>query len=494
MYNTDNIMNRQSFSAAHLLKKKIPIHPVLRKIGQIFSSNGYTAYLVGGAVRDILRGQPASDWDIATNAPPQAVISMFKKVIPTGIAHGTVTVIFEHIHIEVTTFRTESMYTDGRHPDTVEYAATIEEDLSRRDFTMNAIAALLSTGELIDPFGGRADIAEKIIRTVGDAEERFNEDGLRPVRGIRFASQLDFRITDDTLAAIPKCLERTACISIERFRDEFIKILSSPKPSKALKLLETTGILKIFIPDLVACRGIEQADFRSFHCFDVLDHLFYACDGAPADNLPVRLAALFHDIGKPACKHIQYKIAPDGIRRPINTFLQHEAASSRLARQILLKLRFPNKIIDKVCHLIAQHMFHYEPNWTDAAVRRFIARVGTEYLHDLFDLRIADVYGMTASPPVLKEGLWSAQLIELKDRIAYIQQEQAAITLKELAVNGTNLIALGIPPGKQIGMILQELLDTVLEDPAQNTQDCLLTIAQNIWNERQNVNEQTQEK
>lgn len=475
-------MNRQLFFSA---RTRIAIQPALKKIARIFREHGYSVYLVGGAVRDMLRGQQGHDWDLATDAAPQTVMSLFKKVIPTGIAHGTVTVIFEGAHIEVTTFRTESAYTDGRHPDAVHYAASIEEDLSRRDFTMNAIAASLDTGELIDPFDGQTAIKQKLIKTVGSAVERFSEDGLRPVRAIRFAAQLGFSIDSDTLAAIPHCLEKTAAISVERFRDEFSKMLAAPVPSEALKLLESTGILRIFIPDLAACRGVEQADFRGHHRFDVLDHLFYACDGAPASSLTLRLAALFHDVGKPRCRRVEYRTAPDNTEQPVYTFFQHEAVSARLARNILSALRFPNKLIDDVCHLIAEHMFHYESNWTDAAVRRFIARVGPQYIDALFDLRIADVYGMTASPPVLKEGVWSANLLELKDRIAHVMRNQDAFSLKDLAVNGRDLMALGIPPGKHMGILLAELLNTVLEDPAQNTKEQLLTIARRLWQSRQ---------
>ena len=272
----------------------------LKKMNELFKKAGFKAYLVGGAVRDMILGKEAHDWDVATNAEPIQVMKIFHKVIPTGIAHGTVTVHFMKKEIEVTTFRGEGKYTDGRHPDSVYFASTIEEDLSRRDFTMNSIAADLDTGVLTDPFCGEKDISKKIIKTVGNARERFLEDGLRPVRCLRFGSQLKFCIEKDTYSEIFNIdvQKKIASISKERFRDEFIKILSSDEPSVGLKLLEETGILKIFIPELAECRGVMQKDARGFHKFDVLDHNFYACDGAPKDNLTVRLAALFHDIGK----------------------------------------------------------------------------------------------------------------------------------------------------------------------------------------------------
>ena len=231
--------------------KKIKLPPLLTDFGKVFSEAGFKAYLVGGAVRDMFMKIPAHDWDIATNATPQDVIGLFKFVVPTGIEHGTVTVHYKGNEIEVTTFRTESGYSDGRHPDSINYAATIEEDLARRDFTMNAIAASLEDGLVVDPYGGQEDIKNKVIRTVGAPHERFMEDGLRPVRALRFASKLAFSIEKDTYSEIFKkeIQEKVASISIERFRDEFEKIMASPKPSVGLKLLEETGLLSIFIPE-----------------------------------------------------------------------------------------------------------------------------------------------------------------------------------------------------------------------------------------------------
>src|SRR5574344_779561 len=254
---THLIMNTSFSSSA-----KIDVPEDLCKVNEIFSSHGHKAYLVGGAVRDTLLGKSMHDCDLATNATPEQVMSIFHHVIATGIAHGTVTIhIFGH-EIETTTFRTEAAYSDGRHPDQVSYAATIEEDLSRRDFTMNAIAAELETGTLIDPFGGQKDIFQKNIRTVGNPLERFDEDGLRPVRAIRFAGQLGFTIDKQTLVSLSDktVLETVKCISIERFRDEFSKMLLTEKPSISLRLLEKTGIMDLFIPEFKICRGCLQAD------------------------------------------------------------------------------------------------------------------------------------------------------------------------------------------------------------------------------------------
>ena len=452
---------------------KIKIEAVLKDFYSHFEQAGFKAYLVGGAVRDIFLHKKAHDFDVATNATPQDVMKLFKTVIPTGFEHGTVTVHFEGLEIEVTTFRTESGYSDGRHPDSVNYAATIEEDLARRDFTINAIAADLKNGKIVDPFGGRRDIKKKIIRTVGKAHERFMEDGLRPVRCLRFACKLGFSIEKYTYSELfdSEIQKKITSISIERFRDEFEKILACEKPSVGLKLLEETGIMKLFIPELLEGRGCLQSDQRGFHDFDVLDHLYYACDGAPASKLNVRLAALFHDIGKPAAK----RIIDENI-----TFYNHEKIGAQITQEILMRLKFPNAVIDDVCHLIREHMFNYTPDWTVPAVRRFIIRVGHEHLDDLFDLRLADMYGMHNLPIEYKYSAAISLLVELKDRIAAELDKKNALSLKDLAVNGKDLIEAGIPAGKKLGLILNHLLDCVIEDPEMNTKEKLLEVAKNV--------------
>lgn len=457
-------------------KIKIPV--ILQKMNNIFEKNGFKAYLVGGAVRDMFMNKEASDWDIATDATPEQVISAFKKVIPTGIAHGTVTVHFMGEEIEVTTFRIEQGYSDGRHPDKVSYASDIEEDLSRRDFTMNAIAVSLKDGSIVDPFNGKADIKNKVIRSVGNPLERFNEDGLRPIRAIRFASQLGFEIETNTLQAISneKVLQKTSTISIERFRDELVKLLKSPKPSVGLKLLESTNIMKLFLPELLEGRNCIQNDVRGYHVFDVLDHNFYSCDGAPVHKVNVRLAALLHDIGKPASKVVRVTDAGE-----IYNFFSHEKYSETIARKLLTKLRFSNNEINNVCHLIENHMFHYEESWSDAAIRRFIVRVKPENIEDLIDLRLADMYGKYNMPIQIKESNACDLLIQLQDRIKKIQEENSAFTLKSLAVSGKDLMEIGIPSGRLIGKILDSLLETVLDDPKQNSKDVLLNIAKNLY-------------
>jgi putative nucleotidyltransferase with HDIG domain len=446
----------------------IIIHPILKEAAALFDARGRELCLVGGAVRDMLRGKKAQDWDLATDALPEEVADIFRKaqprgsVIPTGIKHGTVTVLYKGQSMEITTYRTESVYTDGRRPDTVQYASSIEEDLSRRDFTMNAVALRLPNAKKIDPFGGEKDIKANIIRCVGDPAARFAEDGLRPLRAVRFAAQLSGKLDPLTLAAIPRALETCAKVSAERVRDEIEKIIASDKPSSAFLLMEQTGLLKLFLPELAACRGIDQ---KGFHRFDVLEHSLLACDYAAKKQYPqeVRIAALLHDIGKTTTRIIH----EDGIW----TFYQHEAESKKMAHSILVRLRWPNALIDSVCHLVKEHMFHYTDEWSDAAVRRFIARVGEENLAMVYQLRRADAYA-TAAVEARPDFL-----VGLADRVDKILEEKQAFSLKDLAINGKDLIDMGIKPGKTIGIILGELLETVLDDPAQNTRETLLEIA-----------------
>lgn len=456
---------------------KIKIPNELKKMNEIFTQNGFEAYLVGGAVRDVLLGKEADDWDVTTNAKPEQVMKIFKRVIPTGIDHGTVTVHFMQQEIEVTTFRTESDYSDGRHPDKVEYAGHIEEDLSRRDFTMNAIAASLEDGHIVDPYHGADDLKKGIIRTVGIARERFLEDGLRPVRALRFASKLQFSIEKDTYSEIfnPEVQKKIASISVERFRDELMKMMASPKPSVGLKLMEETGVLKIFMDELSVCRGCEQKDDRGFHIFDVMDHNLYACDGSPKEKPLLRLAAFLHDSGKPASK---VERTVDGHK--INNFYNHEKYSAEIARSLMTKLKFSNAEIDYVCHLVENHMFHYESGWSDAAVRRFIVKVGLDSFDDLIDLRLADMYGKYNADVRLHDSPACHLLSELTDRVKAISEQDCALSLKDLKVNGKDLIAEGIPAGKKLGQILNELFQTVLEDPGMNEKEKLLKLAKNL--------------
>ncbi len=440
---------------------------ILRDFSAAFTSRGFQVYLVGGAVRDRLLGKRADDWDVATNARPEEVLSIFPRVIPTGIQHGTVTIPFRGAMIECTTFRAESEYSDGRRPDSIRYASSIEEDLSRRDFTMNAIAVALPLGEVIDPFDGRGDIARRLIKTVGDPAERFSEDGLRTLRAVRFSAMEGFTLEKATLKAIPGALAITSRVAQERVRDELIKLLSLQERSKAFLVMEASGLMDLILPELTRCRGIEQG---GRHRHDVLDHLLAAVDASPRSREHIALAALLHDVGKPASRAID--------ANGEYTFHGHERESAAMAGAIMTRLKFPNKEIARVTHLIREHMFHYEPVWTDAAVRRFIARVGEDAIEDLFALRRCDAYAISHTSA---EG---SELDEFRRRIDGILAQKHAFTLKDLACNGYDLCSIGIPPGKTTGIVLKELLSAVLDDPSLNEKGRLLEIAGNFVRDR----------
>ncbi|MDR1025186.1 MAG: CCA tRNA nucleotidyltransferase [Treponema sp.] len=447
---------------------KVQENTRLNELSVLFRNQGKKLYLVGGAVRDLFRGKEPHDWDLATDAKPDEVFALFRDlkpraiVIPTGIKHGTVTVHYRGAVFEVTTFRTESDYRDGRHPESVIFASSIEEDLSRRDFTMNSIALELPGGKAVDPFGGIKDIKRKIIRCVGKPRERFEEDGLRPLRALRFAAQLDFAVEEFTLRGIRPSLGVTAEVSKERIRDELDKIIGSSRPSAAFRLMEQTGLLELVLPELFACRGIEQ---KGYHRFDVLDHSLLACDYAAQQGFPpaVRMAALFHDIGKPETRQAD--------KQGVWTFYQHEKHSVDLTGELMTRLRYPNSKTAEVCRLIACHMFHYDEVWSDGAVRRFIIRVGEENLENLYRLRRSDSYGITGV-----EGP-GEELAALISRVDKVLAGNSALSLKDLAVSGNDLIAAGVKPGKNMGIILGELLETVVDDPDSNTRGTLLDIA-----------------
>lgn len=444
---------------------RFPVPSAVKQLSRIFHDKGHELYVVGGAVRDYLLGrkQPG-DCDLATSALPQEVMSMFSGVIPTGIDHGTVTLIYRKQHFEITTFRTEDGYDDHRRPDGVTFVGSIAEDLSRRDFTINAMAADAATGRITDLYGGRKDLKRRVIRAIGRPEDRFNEDALRMLRACRFASQLSFTIEEATLEAARTHAGLIMHVSHERIKDELLGILASEKPSEGLEYMRKTGLMEHVLPELLEGRGVTQ---KGMHRGDVYTHLIASCDGAPQDNPIVRCAALFHDIGKPR--------SMDEDELGIPTFYRHEQISEEMADSILRRLKFSNRDRERILHLIRHHMFHYTPEWTDAAVRRFLAKVGTDSLGDLFSLRLADHYGTT--------GTYPRKLDDSFERhISKVLEAQHAFTVGDLAVSGNDIMEeLGLGPGKHIGTILNALLETVLDDPDMNTRDRLLTVAREFY-------------
>ena len=444
--------------------KHFRINPTLHQFSDIFFKSGFSCYLVGGALRNHFAGLKPTDYDFATDASPEEVIRIFHHVIPTGIKHGTVTVVFKDHQFEVTTFRIEADYSNSRHPDYVSFSPSIYEDLKRRDFTINSIAMNLQTGELLDPHNGIQDLKHHRIKAIGNPASRFTEDGLRLMRACRFTAQLNFTIEINTFKALKECRNNLKNVSAERIRDEIIKILESQKPSIAFRIMEESGILELIIPELAKCRGVQQ---KGYHDFDVLDHLFYSCDGGPAEDILLRLACLLHDTGKPL------SLSEDETGFP--TFYRHESYSEKISTEIMQRLRFSGKDTKRVAHLIANHMFNYTEDWSDAAVRRFISKVGEDSINDLFRLRLADQFGMTNTSKNSKH------LYNFADRISALLESDSAFTIRDLAVSGTDLqLEAGFEKGPLLGTILKELLETVLDDPSLNSKKTLLKIANNI--------------
>lgn len=443
-------------------KHKFEIPEEVKKISQTLSAGGFENYLVGGCVRDLVIENKPKDWDIATSAKPEDIIKLFPKTFYEN-EYGTVGVVNENAKdetlrtVEVTPFRLESGYSDFRRPDKVAWGKTIEEDLARRDFTMNALAYNIETEKLLDSFGGEIDIKKKLIRTVGKPEERFGEDALRMFRALRLASELNFAIEHDTQMAITKHAELLAHISRERVRDEFIKIVMSETPALALDLSARLGLLKFISPELEKGIGVEQ---NKAHAYTVWEHSIRSLDHAAKKNFPlyVRLAALLHDVAKPhtrVWKNNQW------------TFYGHEVVGARLARNILTDLRFPKEIIEKTVKLIRWHMFFSDTEEiTLSAVRRMVHNVSPELIWDLINLRTTDRIG-TGRP---KETPY--RLRKYKSMIEEVLRDP--ISVKQLAINGAEIMKLtGAAPGPHIGFILEILLSEVLENPKLNTREYL---------------------
>lgn len=421
--------------------------------------NTFEVYVVGGCVRDLLMDRKPKDWDITTNAKPEEIMKVFpdsfyeNKFFTVGVKTDEEKIPV----IEATTFRIEQKYSDKRHPDKVKFAETLNEDLSRRDFTINALALEIKNKgfKIIDLFGGKADLKNKIIRAVGNPNERFDEDALRMMRAIRFASELNFKIEKRTIEDIRNNSKNLQYVAQERIKDELAKIILSDNPSEGIDLLHETGLLNYIIPELGKGYGVKQ---NRHHIYTIYKHNLLSLKFCPSKKIEVRLAALLHDIAKPQTKRGE---GPDA------TFYNHDHVGKKVAEKILKRLRFPNEIIAKVILLIDNHMFYYNPDEVgESSVRRLIKKVGLENINDLIDLRIADRLG---------SGVPKAKPYKLR-HLEYIIEKVShdAISVKMLKINGNDLMKfLKIKPGPKIGAILDVLLSEVVEDTKKNTKKYL---------------------
>jgi tRNA nucleotidyltransferase (CCA-adding enzyme) len=441
----------------HVPQGAIP-EPVLELCRRI-ERGGYRAWVVGGSLRDVLLERAPKDWDLATSATPEQVMGLFRRVVPTGLQHGTVTVLLGDASYEVTTLRGEGGYSDGRRPDEVFFITDIERDLARRDFTVNALAYDPIEDRLIDPFGGLRDMGARVLRTVGRPEERFGEDGLRVLRAARFVATLELTIEEGTKRAIPGTLDSFQKVSPERVRDEWMKSFSARKPSAAFDLMRETGILGITCPDLVEQFGCAQ---NKWHAYDVWRHTMEcmdACDRGPVH----RLAGLLHDIGKPKTRELSDKTGD-------YTFFNHEQVGARMADGFLRAYRFSTDEREHVVELVRHHLICYTNDWSDAAVRRFVRRVGVERLDDLLGLGRADA--LAKGRPVESE---LENLVELRARIERVLDEGSALNTKDLHVDGKDVMErLNIRPSRVVGQILEALLQRVIDRPELNEREALL--------------------
>lgn len=410
-----------------------------------------------------------SDWDVATDARPEQVRRLFRKVIPTGIQHGTVTVLMGSEGYEVTTLRGETSYSDGRHPDSVYFVDDIADDLARRDFTVNAIAYDPLADRLIDPFGGVADLRARRLAAVGDPVRRFSEDGLRVLRAARFTATLDFQLDPATAAAIRPCLDTYRKVSPERVRDEWVKCMKAAQPSRAFEIMREHGILDVSAPELVESVGCEQ---NRYHAYDVWHHALACLDACPADPV-LRVAGLLHDVGKPRTRNFSDKTQD-------YTFYEHERIGAEMAGPMLERLRFSNEERDRIVALIRHHLVCYDSSWSDAAVRRWIRRVTPALIEPLYTLNEADV---TAKGRDASDDL--QRLTGLKQHVTRVMAAGAALSVRELSVNGHDLMReLGIAPGRAVGDLLARLLEDVLERPELNERKTLLERARTLVAER----------
>jgi putative nucleotidyltransferase with HDIG domain len=444
-----------------------PPDSVLTILGRLWAS-GHAGYVVGGSLRDVLLGREPHDWDMASDALPERLVELFPGAVYEN-RFGTVGVREAGEVHEITTFRTDHEYSDFRRPHRIEFGDRIELDLARRDFTINAMAwgadapgeDAAATPALVDPHGGLADVDARILRAVGDPVARFEEDALRMVRAVRLAATLDVEVETATMAAIKARARLVAHLSGERLAAELDKLLGAERPSVGLRLMAATDILAVLSPDLAAQRGVPQNKIPGD---DLWDHTLRTVDAVPVDRPVVRLAALLHDIGKPATM-------ADG------HFLQHDTVGAELAATLLDRLRTPRPVAERVVHLVRHHMFTYDPSWGDAGVRRFIKRIGRDSLESLFALREADNVGSGQAPD-------GHELDGLRRRVREQLEGDVVLDRGDLAIDGDDLIAeLGLAQGPTLGRIIDELLERAIADPSVNDRPTLLVLAQAMLTE-----------
>ena len=437
---------------------KLRIPPKVKSILEQLQARGYEAYAVGGCVRDSILGREPNDWDITTSARPEQVKEIFRRTVDTGIQHGTVTVLLGAEGFEVTTYRIDGDYLDGRHPESVSFTASLEEDLKRRDFTINAMAYNDRDG-LVDLFDGMGDLQRHRIRCVGKAEERFGEDALRILRAVRFSAQLDFPIEEKTRQAAAEAAETLSKVSAERICTELIKLITSPHP-EVLKEAWDMGITRVILPEFDALEATEQN--TPYHCYNVGDHTLKAMQEVPADRL-LRLTMLLHDIAKP-----DRKTTDENGR---DHFKGHGPAGVAKAEAVMRRLKLDNATIQQVKTLITYHDWRMQPE--KKQVRRAMNKVGTDLFPALMQVQLADA--LAQSDYQREEKL--QRIRGVQQCAAEILESRDCVTLKQLAIGGRDLMQLGCSPGPGIGRLLQQALELVLEDPEKNSRGTLLAWA-----------------
>lgn len=419
---------------------------------------GYEAYLVGGSVRDMILRKTPTDYDIATSAFPDEIESVFSnfKTIDIGKKFGTIIVSQEKGDVEITTFRKEGKYLDGRRPEWVSFCSDVKDDLSRRDFTINAIAYNKTKG-ILDPFEGREDLKRRIIKTVGNPEERFNEDYLRILRAARFASQLEFTIDESTFQAGKQYSSHIKKVSMERIFNEVYKLLLNQIPSYGIRILEKMGVLKVILPEIIPAIGFKQ--YNPHHEMDVYNHILCVLDNTPS-VIQIRLAALFHDIGKP------YTLTMD--EEGIGHFYGHDKLGAEISKEVLKRFKASNNLIEEVYNLVKEHMNHHA-NFKDKGLKRLIRRLGEEEVFHLIELQIADIKCSNKEANV-------DHIIERRNRIKEILEKDEAYKIEQMHIDGKDLIKLGFEQGPIIGEILEFLLDKIIEEPELNDRGILKNI------------------